>query len=198
MVLGDLQGLVDPLLDGHGGHHDDELGEPVPAVQLEDRSQVDVGFARTGLHLYAEVPGGQGLGGPETVLELDVIQVGVDLVIQELEAIPHTQSRIQALQGLHAKPGFLGYGELGAANLLALEEGADGLDGGVLVVQVGFEMELHAYKLRTLSRPCWLRMAVRLVLVTSSAKALSRKTMVVSPAGASSLCQAAMPRARGS
>jgi hypothetical protein len=39
---------------------------------------------------------------------------------------------------------------------------------------------------------------VRLVLATSSAKALSRKTTVVSPAGANALYQSAMPRARGS
>ena len=36
------------------------------------------------------------------------------------------------------------------------------------------------------------------VLATSSAKALSRKTTLVSPAGASSLCQSAMPWASGS
>ena len=46
--------------------------------------------------------------------------------------------------------------------------------------------------------PCCSRMAARLVLATSSAKALSRKTQVVSPAGASSLCQSTMPCASGS
>ena len=46
--------------------------------------------------------------------------------------------------------------------------------------------------------PCCCRIAAILVLATSSAKALSRNTQVVSPAGASCLCQAAMPSARAS
>jgi hypothetical protein len=46
--------------------------------------------------------------------------------------------------------------------------------------------------------PCCSRMAARLVLATSSAKALSRKTQVVSPAGAMALCHSTMPWASGS
>jgi len=57
---------------------------------------------------------------------------------------------------------------------------------------------LPFYRLRTFSSPyCW-RMAARLVLATSSVKALSRKTTVVSPAGVSCLCHSTMPRANGS
>ena len=75
-------------------------------------------------------------------------------------------------------------GELRAADLLPAEQVADRLDGLELVVEVGFEVEFHrrpSYRLRTLAMPCCSRMAARLVLATSSAKALSRKTQVVSP-----------------
>ncbi len=59
MVFGDLERLVDAFLDRHRRHHDDELGEAVAPVQLEDRAQVDVGLARAGLHLHGEIAGSQ-------------------------------------------------------------------------------------------------------------------------------------------
>ena len=55
VVLGDLERLVDALLDGNGRHHDHELGEAVALVQLKDGSQVDVGLAGSRLHLDGEV-----------------------------------------------------------------------------------------------------------------------------------------------
>src|SRR5690606_3476253 len=36
VLLGDLERLVYPLLDCHRRHHDDEFGEAVALVQLED------------------------------------------------------------------------------------------------------------------------------------------------------------------
>jgi hypothetical protein len=48
-----------------------------------------------------------------------------------------------------------GDGELGAAVLLAPEQVADRLDGLELVVQVGFEVELHAYKSITYGCAGW-------------------------------------------
>lgn len=53
IVAGHFQRLVDTLADRHRGHHDDELREPVSAVQLEDRLRIDKSFARAGLHLDA-------------------------------------------------------------------------------------------------------------------------------------------------
>lgn len=44
---------------------------------------------------------------------------------------------------------------------------------------------VHRHRLRTFLMPCCCRMAAMLVLATSSAKALSRNTQVVSPEGAS-------------
>ena len=75
VLLGDLERLVDALLDRHRGHHDDELGEAVALVQLEDRAQVDVGLAGAGLHLHGEVAGGERGRGRQAVAELDVVQV---------------------------------------------------------------------------------------------------------------------------
>ena len=55
MILGDLEGLVDTLLDRDRWDHDDELREPEALVQLEDRAQVHIGLAGPRLHLHREV-----------------------------------------------------------------------------------------------------------------------------------------------
>src|SRR6266496_5676752 len=57
VILGNLEGLIDAFLDGDRGNDDDELRKAVAPVQLEDRAQIDVGFARARLHLYREVAG---------------------------------------------------------------------------------------------------------------------------------------------
>ena len=44
MLLGDLERLVDAFLDRDRGDDDDELGEAIELVQLEDRPQVDIGL----------------------------------------------------------------------------------------------------------------------------------------------------------
>ena len=46
MLLGDLERFVDALLDCYRWHDDDELGETVALVQLEDRAQVDIRLYR--------------------------------------------------------------------------------------------------------------------------------------------------------
>ena len=79
-----------------------------------------------------------------------------------------------------------GDGELGTADFLAAEQVAHRLDGrragsrGWVQSEVSW---LAPYRLLTFSSPCCWRMAVRLVLATSSAKALSRKTTVSRPSG---------------
>jgi hypothetical protein len=47
--------VIDAFLDRHRRHHDDELGEAVALVQLEDGAQIDVGLAGAGLHLHGEI-----------------------------------------------------------------------------------------------------------------------------------------------
>ena len=82
---------------------------------------------------------------------------------------------------LSCAAGVLRDGKLRAAGLLAPEEVAYRLDCGVLEVEVGLKVQFHvipSYRLLTFSSPCCWRMAVRLVLATSSAKALSRNTTV--------------------
>ena len=51
MLLGDLQGLIHTLPDGDGWNYDDELGKAVLLVQLKNRFGVNVGLARSCLHL---------------------------------------------------------------------------------------------------------------------------------------------------
>ena len=43
---------------------DDELGEAVTAVQLEDRAQVNVGLTCTRFHFHREIAGSQRAGWP--------------------------------------------------------------------------------------------------------------------------------------
>src|SRR3546814_9234756 len=50
ILLGDLERLVDALLDRDGRHDDHEFGEAETLVQLEDRAEVNVGLARPRLH----------------------------------------------------------------------------------------------------------------------------------------------------
>ena len=91
MILGDLERLVDAFLDGDGGHDDDELGESVPFVQLEDRSQVDIRLARARFHLHREITGGQRVGRRHTVTELEVLQVFEDILVEQGQAIADTK-----------------------------------------------------------------------------------------------------------
>lgn len=76
MRFGALERLDHAFADGHGGHHDDELGEAVFLVQLVDRADVDVGLAGARLHLdgeVAEVSVRELLGSGEAVLLLDAM-----------------------------------------------------------------------------------------------------------------------------
>ena len=72
VLFGDLERLVNALLDRHRRDDDDELGEAITAVQLEDRAQVDVGLARAGFHLDGEIARGQRGGRPQAIADLDV------------------------------------------------------------------------------------------------------------------------------
>ena len=87
MILGNLERLVDHLLDGDGRYDDDELGEAVAFVQLEDRAQVDISLAGPRLHLHSEVAGIQGIGGWQTVTELNDIQVFEDFLIEQGQSV---------------------------------------------------------------------------------------------------------------
>ena len=87
VLLGHLERLVDALLDGDGGHDDDELGEAVPAIQLEDAAQVDVGLAGARLHLDGEVEIAQLCRGLEAIAQLDLADVREDVLVEQLEAV---------------------------------------------------------------------------------------------------------------
>lgn len=55
MIFHDLERLIDPFLNGHGRHDDDELCETIAAAEFKDRPQINVGLPRTGLHFHGEV-----------------------------------------------------------------------------------------------------------------------------------------------
>jgi hypothetical protein len=136
-----LNGVIDALLDRHRGHHDDELGEAVALVQLEDGAQIDVGLARAGLHLHGEVPGRERGRGGEAVAELNGVQVGQQLIGQQGQPVADAEI---VFKQCHLPPGaFPRDGELRPAGLLSVEQSTDCFDGLELVVEVGLEVELH-------------------------------------------------------
>ena len=100
VLFGDLERLVNAFLDRHGRDHDDELGEAVATVQLEDRAQVNVGLARAGLHFHGEIARGQRGRRSQTVADLDVVEVGQEFVIQQLQAVADAQVVLRKGQGL--------------------------------------------------------------------------------------------------
>src|SRR3546814_14030198 len=75
MLLGDLERLVDALLDRDGRHDDHEFCEAETLVQLEDRAEVNVGLARPRLHFDGEVAGRERRRRRQTVAELNILQV---------------------------------------------------------------------------------------------------------------------------
>src|SRR3546814_2344650 len=74
MLLGDLERLVDALLDRDGRHDDHEFGEAETLVQLEDRAEVNVGLARPRLHFDGEVAGRERRRRRQTVAELHILR----------------------------------------------------------------------------------------------------------------------------
>ena len=144
VILGDLKGLVDSLLDGDRRHDDDELGETVALVQLKNCPQVDVGFAGSSFHLNGEVACCQRIGGSQPVAELDVVQVPQQFVVQQLQAVADAECRFrQGQPALYPCFNMVGDREVGPAGFLSPEQVDDRLNGGVLIVQVGLEVQLH-------------------------------------------------------
>ena len=69
------------------------------------------------------------------------LEVGEDLVVQQVQPVADAQVVLaQSPRRSCAAEGVAGDGELGAADFLATKQVAHRLDGGVLVVQVGFKM----------------------------------------------------------
>ena len=73
MVGGNLKGLIDALTDSNRGNDHNKLAPSVKLVQLKHGLDVNIGFARTGLHLYvkrtkSDIPG-------ELVRNFDVVLV---------------------------------------------------------------------------------------------------------------------------
>ena len=143
MVLRDLEGLVDAFLDRNRRHDDDELREPEPLVQLEDGAQVDVRLARAGLHLHREVRRVQVSRRGQPIAELDLVEVLVDLVIEERQAVTDAQAALDEAQAELTTDGLVRDGELGPTDLLTAEEVTHCFDGSQLEVELGFEVKLH-------------------------------------------------------
>ena len=180
MILRDLERLVDAFLDRDRRHDDHELGEAVELVQLKDRAQVDVGFARAGLHLDREVAGRQRRGRRQAIAELNILQVGDDLVIQKGQPVADAEFALdEAKLPLHAEEAAeieaglscpvdhrtARHGELGAVDLLPAKQVGDGFNGELLVIEIGLEVQFHRTLLTGCERricrsesgspPCW-------------------------------------------
>lgn len=112
-------------------------------MEFEDGAQINVGFAGAGFHLHGEVAGRERRGRAETIAELDGLEVSVDFVVQQLQAVADAQVALGERERLLGVEVAVGDGEFGAADFLTPEQVADGFDGGVLVVKVRFKVEFH-------------------------------------------------------
>ena len=91
MLLRDLQRFVCAFLDCNRRHDNHKFGEAVVLVQLEDRAQIHIGLARSGLHFNGEVPTGQFLSGAQAVLELHLAQVLFNFLIHQQQSVTDTE-----------------------------------------------------------------------------------------------------------
>ena len=94
VLLGDLQGLIHTLPNGNGRHNDDELGKTELLVQLKNRLGVDVGFARSGLHLNGELIARQVVRFGQIVPLLDRVHIGQQLRTADLQSVPNAIFRL--------------------------------------------------------------------------------------------------------
>ena len=91
VIFHDLEGFVDTLLDGHRGDDDDELGEAVAPVQLENSAQVDVGLAGAGLHFHREITRCEAGGWTQAVASLHLLKIIVDFIVKQFQTVSNTQ-----------------------------------------------------------------------------------------------------------
>lgn len=118
------------------------------------------------LHFDGEVAGGKIPGRRQAIAKLNVFQVGDDLIIKQRQAVADAALIFdESKLPLHATVGTTGDGELGTIDFLSAKQIADGFNRGVLVIEVGFEMQFHVRPLRDYARrecrsdsewrPCW-------------------------------------------
>ena len=139
MLLGDLQRLIHALSDGNRRDHDDKLGKTVLLMQLKNRLGVNVGLARSCLHLNGELISHQVIRLGQIVPLLNRPHIGQQRLSADMQDVSNTEfclqdSLISAL--LHAKSS--------GGSPLALKEGVNSVDGGGLEILL-FEFELHPY-----------------------------------------------------
>ena len=143
MLLGNLERLVNALLDRYGRHDDDELGETVALVQLEDRTQVDIRLSGSRLHFHGEVARGQVIRGRHTVSELDCVQVLKDFFIEKGEPISDSEITLGERKPRLRRLLVPRDSELGPTDFLAAKKVAHGFNRLKLEIEVRFEVKLH-------------------------------------------------------
>jgi len=132
VVGGDLEGLIHALTDRHAGYNDDELGETISFIHLEDRLGVDVGLAGAGFHLHAKTPPLDGGGQGQFVPPLDGVHIANNRRLVNPQSVPHAELVLQGHLGVSFRDGK------GRADFLAAgKEVADGVDGIGLELLVG-------------------------------------------------------------
>lgn len=121
MIRRDLQGLLHPLANGDGRHHDDELRPAVTLVQLENSLDVAVGLARTGFHLHVQM---NARGGQRLLAVGGLDRHPRPLGIEGGELAERLRQR-QVLQALHLLHIFqqlaFAQGQLGIAKAIFIE-----------------------------------------------------------------------------
>ena len=92
MIESNLQILQHTFADGDGRDNDDEFFKAVFIVQLVDRPQIDIGFARAGFHFHGKIHAVESIRYRQAVYLLHVSNVFQNLLIAERQPVadPHT------------------------------------------------------------------------------------------------------------
>src|ERR1700730_8793549 len=144
VLLRHVDAFEHTLANGDARHHDDEFLESVSLVQLEDGAKIDVSLARAGLHLDRELTPLKGGDLLDFVGLLHGLDVPEDVLIANVE--PVSQPKL----GLE-KPAYLNGLERNRPGLrigLAFYRPDDSVDGFLLVLKRGIELEFHAPALK--------------------------------------------------
>ena len=87
MITGNFQRFVCTFFDRHGWDDDHEFREPVGLVQLENRAQIDIGFACARLHLDREISGSQNAVLRQAVFHLNGFQVVQQVIVHQFQTV---------------------------------------------------------------------------------------------------------------
>ena len=140
MLLRDVDGFEHTLADRDARHDDDEFLEPINFVQFKNGAQIDVGLARSGLHLNGKFAPLKRRYFFDVVLFLNRADIFEDVIVNKRETVSHAKLSLEKpanLQGLKSCRRRL-------HERLPVEHVDDGVDRVLLILECRIEFELHS------------------------------------------------------